>query len=49
MTSQWASLQLTSLQGIVVKQHAANDVLQVKPCVGLMGPEGPAVLDAVMH
>lgn len=35
--------------GTVIEQWAANDVLKVKLCAGLMGPEGPAVLDAVMH
>lgn len=49
MTSHWASLQLAPLRGIVIRQQAANDVLKVKPCTRLMGPEGPAVLDAVVH
>lgn len=49
MASHWASLRLAPLRGGVVRQRAANDVLKVKPCAGLMGPEGPAVLDAVVH
>lgn len=49
MTSHWASLRLPALQGSIVRQRAANDVLKVKPSAGLMGPEGPAVLDAAVH
>lgn len=49
MTSHWASLQLAPLQASVVRQRAANGVLKVKPGAGLMGPEGAAVLDAVVH
>lgn len=49
MTSHWASLRLAPLRGTVVRQRAANDVLKVKPCAGLMGPEGSAAVDAVVH
>lgn len=49
MTSHWASLRLAPLRGSVVSQQAANDVLKVKACAGLMGPEGSATLDAVKH
>lgn len=40
MTSHWASLRLAPLRGSVVRQRAANDVLKVKPCAGLMGQRG---------
>lgn len=41
MTSHRVSLRLAPLRGGVASQRAANDVLRVKPCAGLMGPEGP--------
>lgn len=49
MTSHWASLRLAPLRGNVVRQRAANDVRKAKAGVGPTGPEGPAVLDAVVH
>lgn len=49
MTSHRALLRLAPLQGSAIRHRAANDVLKVNPCEGLMGPEGPAVLDAVVH
>lgn len=43
-TSHWASLRLAPLWGRIIRQGAANDVLKVKPCAGLLGPGGPAAL-----
>lgn len=49
MISHWVSLRLAPLRGGVISQQAANGVLKVKPCAVLMGPEGRAVLAAVVH